>query len=82
MNSKYLIYLFTLLIAGEIQNGQASQSSEKRTCVILNEEFNNAYLYSDKVSLLPEKNVYAWDSVFTGEKAEYRNKDSRNKDIS
>lgn len=75
MNLKSIIYLFTLILV--VQTGNTSQSAEEKTCVILNEEYNNAYLYPERTTLIlfSQKYVCAWDPFLNAKKpAEYTNK--------
>ena len=70
------ISILALIIVTHLQIGVLSRShrvntrdkSNDKLCVILNEEYSNAFLYSAPSALTSLRHVYAWDPVFKTKK--------------
>ena len=56
------------IIISRSENIAASAKSSEKVCVLLNEEYSNAYLYSASTALSSLRHVYVWDPVFKATK--------------
>ena len=75
MNLK-LLSLIALIIAVNIQLGEFSKKNKINTrdkfsdkqCILFNDKYSNAFLYSEPTALTSLRHVYAWDPVFKTKK--------------